>query len=106
MGLRQRCDADSNETGRELSDAAYFTIGTEISCSDGVCGKLTRVVIDPVARTLTHLVVEPGHQGRAGRLVPTALVDTDPDSDPDAGRIRMRYTTARFEKFEDAEETQ
>jgi len=33
-----------------------FTIGAEASCTDGPCGKLNRVVIDPVARELTHLI--------------------------------------------------
>jgi hypothetical protein len=83
-----------------MSETTYFTIGTEVSCSDGLCGKLTRVVIDPVARTLTHLVVEPGHQGGAGRLVPIDLVDSD------SGPIRLRCTIAQFAALEDAEETQ
>jgi len=30
-----------------------FTIGAEVSCTDGVCGKLSRVVVDPVAREVT-----------------------------------------------------
>ena len=81
---------------RVMNAITHFSIGTEVSCSDGVCGKLTRVVIDPVARTLTHLVVEPGHQRGAGRLVPLDLVDSE------TGLIRLRCTIARFEALEDA----
>ena len=52
-----------------------FTIGSEVGCTDGDAGELTRVVVDPVAGVLTHLVVEP--KGRLGlaRLVPIDLVD-------------------------------
>ena len=51
-----------------------FMIGSEVSCTDGDAGELTRVVFDPVADVLTHLVVEP--KGRLGlaRLVPIDLV--------------------------------
>src|ERR1022692_3693909 len=77
-----------------------FTIGADASCSDGVCGEVSRVVVDPVARAVTHLVVEPtGRQG-LGRLVPLDLVDDT------TGEIRLRCTTAEFEKLGSAEETQ
>jgi len=84
-----------------MSEITHFTIGTEVFCSDGICGRLTRVVLDPVARTLTHLVVEPAHQRGTGRLVPLDLVASALDS----GRIRLRCTLARFEALENAEET-
>ena len=42
-----------------MTGPTEFTIGSEVCSSDGPCGVLVRVVIDPVARTLTHLVVEP-----------------------------------------------
>lgn len=60
-----------------MSEIAYLTIGTEVSCGDGVCGQLARVVIDPVARTHTHRVVEPAHQRGTNRLVPVNLADPD-----------------------------
>jgi len=86
--------------GEDMNGITHFTIGTEVSCSDGVCGKLTRVVVDPVARTLTHLVVEPGHRRGSGRLVPMGLVDAS------SGQIRLRCTMAQFVTLETAEETQ
>jgi hypothetical protein len=78
---------------------AQYTIGVEVTCSDGVCGDLSRVVIDPVARVLTHLVVEPKHRQGLGRLVPIDLVDAT------AEEIRLRCSAAEFDALEDAEET-
>lgn len=83
-----------------MSETAEFTIGVEVACTDGVCGDLRRVVVDPVARTVTHLVVEARHRQGIGHLVPIDLVDTA------AGQIQLRCTQARFEALEDAEETQ
>lgn len=83
-----------------MSDTTEFTIGSEVSCSDGMCGKLTRVVVDPVARSLTHLVVEPKHGRGQDRLVPVDLVDSAGEE------IRVRCSTAEFGELENAEETQ
>lgn len=77
-----------------------FMIGAGVSCADGPCGAVIRVVINPVTRKLTHLVVEPeGRQG-LGRLVPLELADAT------GGEIRLRCTMAEFEKLDPAEETQ
>jgi hypothetical protein len=82
-----------------MSDSEHFVIGTAVACTDGGCGRLTRVVIDPVRKALTHLVVEPGFTGAAGRLVPIELVTATTDE------IRLQCTRAQFEELEDAEET-
>jgi uncharacterized protein (DUF1786 family) len=58
-----------------MAKTTPFTIGAEASCTDGACGKVTRVVVDPIARAITHLVVEPGPRHGIGRLVPVGLVD-------------------------------
>lgn len=50
-------------------ETTQFTIGAEASCTDGACGAVSRVVVDPVARAVTHLVVEPAHRQGLGRLV-------------------------------------
>jgi hypothetical protein len=76
-----------------------FTIGAAAECSDGPCGAVSRVVVDPVARELTHIVVEPEHRAGLGRLVPLDMVEAD------AGAVRLRYTLAEFEKLPSAEET-
>jgi len=83
-----------------MAETTQFTIGADVSCSDGACGKVTRVVVDPVARTVTHLVVEPKHRLDVGRLVPLGLADAT------AGEIRLRCTLADFGKLDPAEETQ
>jgi sporulation protein YlmC with PRC-barrel domain len=85
-----------------VTETTQFTIGAEVSCSDGVCGEVSRVVVDPVARAVTHLVVEPKHRQGLGRLVPLDLVG---DATGD-GEIRLRCTMAEFDKLGSAEETQ
>jgi len=82
-----------------MAETTQFTIGVEASCSDGVCGEVIRVVIDPVAETITHLVIEPKHRQGLGRLVPLDLVDATPEE------VRLRCTTAAFEQLAAAEET-
>jgi sporulation protein YlmC with PRC-barrel domain len=76
-----------------------FTIGAAAACSDGPCGAVTRVVVDPVARELTHLVIEPEHRSGLGRLVPLDKVEAG------AGEVRLAYTLAEFEQLPSAEET-
>ncbi len=77
-----------------------FTIGAEASCTDGDCGEVRRVIVNPVAREVTHLVVEP--KGRLGlaRLVPLDLVETS------ESQVRIRCTLAEFAELEPAEETE
>ena len=81
---------------------AKYTIGTGVTCSDGPCGVLARVIVDPVARTLTHLVVEPEHARDTARLVPVELVD--PDSTVDAislGCDRERFDLLEYAQIEE-----
>lgn len=82
-----------------MADTTHYQIGAEASCSDGVCGNVSRVVIDPVARVLTHLVVEPKHRQGLGRLVPVDIVEAT------ARGVGLRCSMAQFEKLEPAEET-
>jgi hypothetical protein len=81
-----------------ISGTTTFTMGSEARCTDGVCGTLRRVVVDPVARSLTHLVVERGHRESDGRLVPIGLVSS-------AGpEIELSCNLAEFETLEQAQE--
>ena len=82
-----------------MADTTQFTIGAEASCSDGACGEVSRVVVDPVARAVTHLVIEPKDRRGLGRLVPLSLVDAT------AAEVRLRCTMAEFDALEHAEET-
>jgi len=83
-----------------MADTAAYTIGAEASCTDGVCGEVTRVVVDPVARAVTHLVIEPKGRVGLGRLVPVDLIDGTADG------IKLSCTLAEFEQLDPAEETQ
>ena len=82
-----------------MAETASFTIGAGASCTDGVGGKVTCVVVDPLARVVTHLVIEPKHRHGAARLVPLDLVDAT------TGEIRLRCSLAEFEKLDPAEAT-
>jgi hypothetical protein len=80
-----------------MTQTTQFKIGAEASCSDGACGEVSRVIIDPLARTVTHLVVESKH-GDA-RLVPLSLVNAT------TGEVRLSCTRAEFDKLDAAQET-
>lgn len=46
-----------------------------VDTTDGRFGEVADVVIDPITRDITHLVVEPHHRHYQARLVPIELVD-------------------------------
>jgi hypothetical protein len=81
-----------------MTEATEFAIGTRASCSDGPCGELNRVIIDPVALTVSHLVIQPKRRRGHGRLVPLSLVSIV------SGEIRLRCTMAEFDNLDSAEE--
>jgi hypothetical protein len=55
-------------------------LGRPVNCTDGPFGELADVVIDPIKRRVTHLVVEPhGDHGQA-RLVPIELTHSEGES--------------------------
>ncbi len=85
---------------KTMTSTEQFRIGAKASCSDGACGEVSRVIVDPIAEAVTHLVVEPGHRRDPGRLVPLGLIDAT------KGDIRLRCTRAEFAKLDPAEETQ
>jgi hypothetical protein len=76
-----------------------LVIGNEAVCSDGYRGEVRAVVIDPAARTVTHVVVEPDGRVGLARLVPLDLVDAA------SGPIRLRCTETEFKSLNAAEET-
>ena len=82
-----------------------LVIGSSTVGSDGYRGEVLALVVDPAARTVTHLVVEP--HGRAGlaRLVPLDLVDLADLAGAPPGQVRLRCTEAEFMSQEPAEET-
>jgi hypothetical protein len=83
-----------------VSESTEFIIGSSISCSDGPGGELTRVVVDPAARTVTHLVAGSLHRDGTSRLVPVRLAGAGTDA------IQLRCTLSQFEGLQEAEQTQ
>jgi len=45
-------------------------LGGKVQCTDGPSGDLADVVVDPIARRVTHLVVQPHKHHERARLVP------------------------------------
>jgi sporulation protein YlmC with PRC-barrel domain len=84
-----------------MAEAEPFTIGAGVWCSDGPCGHLLKVVVDPVARAVTHVVVEPEHRSGLARLVALGLVEPGAD----AKAIRLKIALDDFEALPHAEET-
>lgn len=82
-----------------MSETREFDIGSEVDCTDGVCGKVSRVVVNPVAQSITHIAVDPGSRHSIARLVPIRFVASAED------RIKLTCTKAQFEVFEEADET-
>jgi len=83
-----------------MEEMTHVTIGADAICSDGICGKVSRVVLDPTASAVTHLVVEPKHRQGLGRLVPLDLVEVTDDE------IHIDCTQAQFDQLAHAEETE
>ena len=78
-----------------------FKIGAHVDATDGRCGHLERVIFNPVADLLTHLVVEPGHHEERARLVPVDLVARVEDD-----LIALSCTMKEFERLDEAEDIQ
>ena len=83
-----------------MAQAMPFRIGADASCTDGTCGQVSRVIVNPVAREVTHLIVDPKHRNGPGWLVPVDLVDAM------TGQIRLHCTLAEFQTLRPAEETE
>ncbi len=81
-----------------MAGESQFTIGATASCTDGHCGEVRRLIIDPATDTVTHLVIQPGDRQEAARLVPVHLAEATDDG------IRLRCTLAEFDKLDHAAE--
>jgi sporulation protein YlmC with PRC-barrel domain len=88
------------ERNSDMSETTEYEIGAQAYCQDGECGELARVVIDPIKRAITHLVVERPNGREIGRLVPVDLVETATEKE-----LRLSCTREKFEALEEAEET-
>lgn len=88
------------DESRPAAAGVQYEIGAEVHGTDGVVGRLGWVVVDPVSRRLTHLVVEPEHRYGLGRLVPVELV-----AEP-GPPVRLSCSTDDVEALPEGEETQ
>lgn len=84
-----------------MADVTRYAIGSAVTCTDGPGGEITQVVVDPVRRQVTHLVVEPRHRLGLGRLVPLSLVA---GVEAGSGEVTLSCTTADLEHLAQAEE--
>lgn len=74
-------------------------IGADARCTDGARGQVSRIIVSPVTRRVTHLAVDPRHPPGLGRLVPADLVDVT------TGQIQLGCTLAEFQALPPAQET-
>lgn len=72
-------------------------LGSAVHCADGRYGELADVVIDPTARRVTHLVVEPDHRHDLARLVPVERAHPRGRSTAD---LSLDYTLAEVGELE------
>lgn len=87
-----------------MPQAQLFRLGADVRCADGDCGKVRHLVIDPSDDAVTHLVVQPGHRGEPGKLVPLRLVDAGIAYSA-KGEVQLRCTMAEFGQLDSAEAT-
>ena len=83
-----------------MAQTMTFRLGADASCTDGACGQVSRIIVNPVTREVTHLAVDPKHRHGPGRLVPVDLVDAT------TGQIRLRCALAEFQTLRLAQETE
>ena len=78
-----------------------FILGAHARCADGAAGTVTRVVLDPRTREVTHLVVTRQHHDGFDRLVPLGRVAPAQD---DSGDVVLTCTLGELTAFDEAEE--
>jgi sporulation protein YlmC with PRC-barrel domain len=81
-----------------MAQTIPFKIGADATCTDGPCGQVSRMIVNPVTREVTHLAVDPKYRSGPGRLVPVDLVDTS------TGQVRLRCTLAEFQALGPSQE--
>ena len=72
-----------------------ISVDSEVQCTDGRGGRSTHVVLNPVTRRVTHIVVKEDIFPRLERLVPVELVgETNPD------QIHLKCTQQELHSLE------
>ncbi|MBW8804204.1 MAG: hypothetical protein JF587_10165 [Catenulisporales bacterium] len=81
-----------------MTSSERYEIGSPVRCSDGECGELVCVVVDPVADRLAHLIVAP-RGPRDSRLVPVESARVE------SGAIVLDLAREEFDRLEPAVKT-
>jgi hypothetical protein len=76
-------------------------LGAPVRCTNEELGELADVVIDPVRKRVTHLVVQPRHERGLARLVPVELVEADGEGQP---AISLNCTVEEVRRFAPVQE--
>ncbi len=76
-------------------------IGNRVRCTDGVYGELADIVIDPLEKRVTHLVVQLEQGEGEGRLVPIQLAK---GRDDEQREIELECTVDEAQGFESVHE--
>ena len=71
-----------------------FDIGAAVMCTDGRCGRLVRVVLDPATERVTALVVARGGLQKESRVLPITEVQGTKD-----GIVRLPISSDEFGRF-------
>jgi sporulation protein YlmC with PRC-barrel domain len=76
-------------------------IGNRVRCTDGVYGELADIVIDPLEKRVTQLVVQPEQSEGEARLVPIRLAKS---GDGGQREIELECTLDEAQRFESVHE--
>ena len=76
-------------------------IGNRVRCADGAYGELADVVIDPLEKRVTHLVVQPEQHDGQRRLVPIELAK---GRDDEQREIELECSLGEAQGFESVHE--
>ena len=74
----------------------HLRLDSHVQTTDGLSGTLADVVLDPVKRAVTHVVVRAGDPDPAARLVPLQLVG----GGEAGGALSLTCTAAQFAQLE------
>jgi sporulation protein YlmC with PRC-barrel domain len=85
--------------GRTIG-SMHLELGSRVRCTDQSVGELADVVIDPIKRRVTHIVVKPHYGEGQARLVPIELAEAADDD----RMISLRCTAAEVREQPTVEE--
>jgi sporulation protein YlmC with PRC-barrel domain len=74
-------------------------LGSQVHCADGPAGELADVVVDPIQRRVTHLVIQPGGRPERARLIAIERARAAGD------RIALDCTLADLDQLEPVRES-